>query len=298
MSKKILAIVCIVVAVFGLSACNQKSYLKNSKTSNAQRQTAQKLVVKKLSETEKASAITVYAAMKYKKTWQTVYQHAVSHKLLVAVKNPTGFKNVKGKHYVYQVSNNSEESANFYTIDNQEVDFYHDKKIGSASLNEITSYLNNQNKIATVKKLAACTTVGASITSDKYGVKGDNGLANVPKNLQGIWYTRKGKRLIITAHTVDGEQIHQIGDSGIAAESFDQTDKWARARIENINGIDCYHVQSLNAQNFGLLYSVQKKGRDSAVVTYSVDTGNYIDSYWKSVVLAKIYEDADFASLK
>ena len=294
MSKKLLAIICVSVAALGLSACNQKSYLKNSRTSNAQRQVSKKLAVNRLSAAEKASAITVYAAMKYEKAWQKVYQHAINHKLFIAIKNQTGFKNVKGRKYIYQVSGNSQETATYYTIDDHEVDFYNDKKIGTASLGEIVAYLNNKDKSETVKNLATKTTVGAAITSDK----GDNGLANVPRKLQGTWYTRKGKKLIITAHTIDGEQIHQIADSGIEAESFDQTEKWARARIENINGIDCYHVQSLNAQNFGLLYSVQKKGRDSAVVTYSVDTGDYVNAYWKSVELAKVYEDADFASLK
>lgn len=298
MSRKLLAIIFVSVAALGLSACNQKSYLKHNRISNAQSQMSQKLAINKLSDSEKASAITIYAAMRYKKAWQNVYHRAISNRLLVATKNQTGFKNVKGKQYIYQVSGNSKESTTFYTIDDQRVDFYNDKRLGSANLDEIISYLNKKDKSTAVKKLAINTTVGASITSDKYGVKDDNGLANVPKKLQGTWYTRKGKKLVITAHTIDGEEIHKIADSGIAAERFDQTDKWARARIENINGIDCYHVQSLNAQNFGLLYSVQKKGKDIAVVTYSVDTGDYINSYWKSVELAKVYEDADFASLK
>ena len=195
MSKKLLAIICVSVAALGLSACNQKSYLKNSRTSNAQRQVSKKLAVNRLSAAEKASAITVYAAMKYEKAWQKVYQHAINHKLFIAIKNQTGFKNVKGRKYIYQVSGNSQETATYYTIDDHEVDFYNDKKIGTASLGEIVAYLNNKDKSETVKNLATKTTVGAAITSDKYGVKGDNGLANVPRKLQGTWYTRKGKEL-------------------------------------------------------------------------------------------------------
>lgn len=170
------------------------------------------------------------------------------------------------------------------------------EKIGSASLNELVSYLNDKNEIKNVRKLAAYTTMGASITSDKYGVKGDNGLATVPKHLRGTWYNRRGKKLVIDAHSINGGEIHKISGS-FAPTSFEQTRRWARARMENINGIDCYHVQALNAQNFGWLYTVQKKGKNEAVATYSVDTGSCTGSYWKSVKLAKANVDAKFASL-
>ena len=101
----------------------------------------------------------------------------------------------------------------------------------------------------------------------------------------------------ITDHTVNGEEIHHISNSGVAAESLDQTKKWARARIENINGLNCYHAQTLNAQDFGLLYSVQKDNGNTAVVTYSVDTGHYTATYWKSTKIAKEHRNAEFKTL-
>lgn len=55
--------------------------------------------------------------------------------------------------------------------------------------------------------------MGASITSDKYGVKGDNGLATVPKHLRGTWYNRRGKKLVIDAHSINGGEIHKISGS-------------------------------------------------------------------------------------
>ncbi len=87
---------------------------------------------------------------------------------------------------------------------------------------------------------------------------------------------------MIDAHSINGGEIHKISGS-FAPTSFEQTRRWARARMENINGINCYHVQALNAQNFGRLYTVQKKGKNKAVATYSVDTGSCTGSYWKSV---------------
>ncbi len=123
-----------------------------------------------------------------------------------------------------------------------------------------------------------------------------SGTATVPKHLRGTWYNRRGKKLVIDAHSINGGEIHKISGS-FAPTSFEQTRRWARARMENINGIDCYHVQALNAQNFGWLYTVQKKGKNEAVATYSVDTGSCTGSYWKSVKLAKANVDAKFASL-
>lgn len=98
------------------------------------------------------------------------------------------------------------------------------------------SYLNDKNEIKNVRKLAAYTTMGASITSDKYGVKGDNGLATVPKHLRGTWYNRRGKKLVIDAHSINGGEIHKISGS-FAPTSFEQTRRWARARMENIMGL-------------------------------------------------------------
>ena len=298
MSRRILTFMCLTAAVLGLTACGNNSHTdnKNGSASSTQKQAPKKLIAKDLSASEKASAITIYGAQKYKKAWQKTYQTAEKNGLSVAVKSPTAFRYIKDKGYIYQVSGNGKEPDTYYILEGNTVNFYNRKKLGSASLNKIVSYLNGKNEIKNVRKLTAYTTMGASITSDKYGVKGDNGLATIPKKLQGTWYNRRGKKLVIDAHSINGEEIHKVTGS-LAPTSFDQTKKWARARMENINGIDCYHVQALNAQNFGRLYTVQKKGKNKAVATYSVDTGSCTGSYWKSVKLAKANVDTKFASL-
>lgn len=304
MSKKILAIVCMIATILSLSACGQNGTNNHSnkaeKTSNTQKQIPEKLVTDNLTQSEQASAITVYAAMKYKGKWQQIYKQALKSHLNVSIKSQTGFNHIfKGKGYIYQISSNNSEQDNFYTLNKDKVTFFkHNKKIAVADFDKIVAYLNEQKKANIVKKLAAKTRMGARITSDKYGVKGDDGFAFIPKTLRGIWYNKKGKKLVITAHTIEGEEIHRISTSEVTTESFRQTKHWARARIENINGINCYHVQSLGAQNFGFLYTIQKEGKNVAVVTYSVDTGDYLDSYWKSTIIAKNNVHAKFKSLK
>lgn len=292
--------ICLMTAAMGITACSNNSNNDNKKSSSAsevQKKAPKKLSVDNLTAAQKASAITIYGALKYKKAWEKTCKAAGKNELSVAVKSPTAFNHIKDKGYIYQVSGNGEEPDTFYILKGNTVNFYNRKKLGSASLSKIVSYLNDQNEVKDVKELAEHAVLGASIASDKYGIKGDKGLAFVPKYLQGTWYNRRGKKLVITAHAIDGEEIHKVSGSGLAPTSFDQTKKWARARIENINGIDCYHVQGLNAQNFGWLYSLQKKGKNSAIATYSVDTGSYTGSYWKSVKLAKDNVDAKFASL-
>lgn len=302
MRKKILATFCLIATAIGLTACRQKKQTNHQnveKSSVTQKQTPTRLIVKNLSETEKASAITIYGAMKYKGAWQSAYRNAVKNRLSVSVKNRTGFSWIKqGKGFINEVTGNGREHNAFYTSKSDVIYFYNEKKkLGSASLEEIASYLNKHDQMEAVQKLAVNTTLAASITSDKYGVKGDNGLALIPAKLRGTWYNYKGKKLVITAHTIDDEEIHRISNSGIAATTLAQTKKWARARIEDINGLNCYHVQTLNSQDFGLLYSVQKEGDNTAVVTYSVATGHYTATYWKTTEIAQKNRHAEFKTL-
>lgn len=303
MGKKILTLIFLIITALTLSACNQNSTQSDKnieKSNNTQKHNPQKLTVNNLTAKSLSSAITIYAAMNYKGQWQDIYKQATKHHLDISIKTTTGFSRVfKGEDYVYQVSGNGKETDSFYALDNDKVSFFnHKKKTATTDLNVILNYLNDRDKYNLVKKLAATCVMGARITSDKYGVKGDDGLAFIPKDLRGTWYNRKGKKLVITAHRIDGEEIHQISTSGVTATSLEQTKKWARARTENINGVDCYHVQSLGAQNFGLLYTLQRNGKRIAVVTYSVDTGDYLNSYWKSAAIAKENASAKFKSLK
>lgn len=295
MSKRILALIGILMAL-GLTACNQNTAnnMNNQRKANTQKQG----LTTKLNAPEQASAFIIYAAMKYKGHWQKLYQRAQATKLSVSVKNHTGFR-VKSKDYIYEASDDGKEADTFYTVKDDQITWYTDKKKqGSAELSNVVNYLNSHEQANQVKQLAAITKIGAAITSDKYGVKGDNGLSFIPKSLRGTWYNRQGKKLVVTDHTINGEEIHMIDNASFAPVSFKQTEKWARARMENINGIDCYHVQSLNQQGFGLLYTVQKKDGEHAIATYSVDTGDFTGSYWKSIKSAKINRDAVFASLK
>lgn len=298
MGKRILALICLIAASFGLTGCGQKSSINNKnteKTSQAKKQAPDKLT-DQLSDNLKASAITVYAGMRYKK-WDQLYKQATKNKLSVSVKNHTGFR-IPGKGYIYEVSGNGKEAETFYTLRDGVVTFYNGtKKLGKSNLKQIVAYLNKKNKVQAVKTLAKKTKVGARITSDKYGVKGDDGLKFIPRELRGTWYSHKGKKLVVTEHTINGEEIHMIDSSSFAPVTLEQTKKWARARIENINGVDCYHVQSLNQQSFGLLYSLQKKKGEPAIATYRVATGDFIGSYWKSVEFARANRDAVFASL-
>ena len=301
MSKKILVLIFLIATALNLSACSQNSTQHDkSVDNNTQKQVSKNLTANKLTKTSQASAITIYAAMKYKGKWQDAYKQAVKNHLSISIKSKTGFSRIfKGQGYIYQVTGNGKEQNTFYTLKKDEVSFFnHKKKIATVSLNSILTFLNDHQKSEEVKRLSAKTVLGARITSNKYGVKGDAGLAYIPKKLRGIWYNKKGKKLVITAHTIEGEEIHRISTAVVTTESFQQTKHWARARIENINGIDCYHIQSLGAQNFGFLYTVQKNGRNPAVVTYSVDTGDYLDSYWKSTTIAKNNVNAEFKSLK
>ena len=301
MSKKILTLIFLIATVLNLSACSQNSAQYNKNVdNNTQRQVSKKLTANNLTKTSQASAITMYAAMNYKGKWQDAYNQATKKHLSISIKSRTGFSRIfKGQGYIYQISGNGKEQNTFYTLKKNKVSFFnHKKKIATVSLSSILAYLNDHQKFEEVKKLAANTVVGARITSDKYGVKGDAGLAFIPKKLRGTWHNRRGKKLVITAHTIDGEEIHRISASSVTTAFFQQTKHWARARIENINGVNCYHVQSLGAQNFGLLYTLQKNGRNLAVVTYSVDTGNSLNSYWKSTAIAKNNVNAEFKSLK
>lgn len=301
MSRKIFAMICLITATVGITACSNNSGAENNKqVKQTQKKTSPKLRVKELTNPEQASALTTYAAIKYKGRWQEVYQKADKNKLYVSLKSRVSFKHFnKGKGYIYEVSGNGKENATFYTFDKRTVYFYsRQKRVGSASLDEIISFLNKEKKVQNVKSLAKKTEYAAAITSDKYGIKGDNGLVNVPKNLIGTWYNRRGKKLVITAHTVAGKEIHSIASGGLVTDYFAQTKDWSRARIENINGVDCYHVQEINAQDFGILYSMQKKGKNDAIATYSVDTGSYTGSYWKSKKIAQENVTVKFKSLK
>ncbi len=302
MRKKILATFCLIATAAGLTACSQKKQINHQnmeKSSVAQKQAPTRLIVKELGDKEKASAITIYGAMNYKGAWQTAYKDAVKNHLSISVKNRTGFSWIKqGRGFINEVTGNGREHNAFYTSKGDTIYFYNEKrKLGSASLEEITSYLNKRDQFTVVQKLAANTTLAASVTSNKYGVKGDDGLALVPVKLRGTWYNYKGEKLTATAHTINDEEIHQISNSGIAATSLAQTKKWARARIEDINGLNCYHVRTLNSQDFGLLYSVQKSGENTAVVTYSVATGHYTATYWKSTKIAREHRHAEFRTL-
>ena len=303
MRNKTLVAFCLIAAMINLTACQSQKQTNNRQTIEksgvTQKQTPKRLIVKSMSDTEKSSAISVYGSMKYGDAWKTAYSDAKKNRLSISVKNRTGFNWIKkGRGYIYEVTGNGQENNAFYTMKSETVYFYNQKKnLGVASLSEIASYLNEHNQVKSVEKLATKTTLAAEVTSDKYGVKGDDGLALIPTRLWGTWYNYKGKKLVITDHTVNGEEIHHISNSGVAAESLDQTKKWARARIENINGLNCYHVQTLNAQDFGLLYSVQKDNGNTAVVTYSVDTGHYTATYWKSTKIAKEHRNAEFKTL-
>ena len=288
MRNKTLVAFCLIAAMINLTACQSQKQTNNRQTIEksgvTQKQTPKRLIVKSMSDTEKSSAISIYGSMKYGDAWKTAYSDAKKNRLSISVKNRTGFNWIKkGRGYIYEVTGNGQENKK--------------KNLGVASLSEIASYLNEHNQVKAVEKLATKTTLAAEVTSDKYGVKGDDGLALVPTRLWGTWYNYKGKKLVITDHTVNGEEIHHISNSGVAAESLDQTKKWARARIENINGLNCYHAQTLNAQDFGLLYSVQKDNGNTAVVTYSVDTGHYTATYWKSTKIAKEHRNAEFKTL-
>lgn len=298
MRKKILAIICLVAIGLGLTACSQSTDNQSKEESSQSEQKLPfKLTTKNLTLKRQAAAIVIYAAKKYKGVWQKTYSQALKNDLSVSVKSSTGFNNIlKKQDYIYEVSGNGKENDAFYCIKGSSVSLYnHKKKLATVSLKQILSYLNDNQQAERVKKLDVV--MGASITSNKYGIKGDNGLAFIPKKLQGTWYNKKGKKLVITEHTINHEEIHKISSSGVTTTTFNQTKNWARARIENINGINCYHVQSLNTQDFGLLYTVQKSGNNVAVVTYSVDTGNYLSSYWKTTKIAKDNQDAKFKSL-
>ena len=68
MSRRILTFMCLTAAVLGLTACSQNSHTNNKdngRVSSTQKQAPKKLVAQDLSDSEKASAITVYGALKY-----------------------------------------------------------------------------------------------------------------------------------------------------------------------------------------------------------------------------------------
>lgn len=300
MRKKILIAFCLITSVLTLAACGSKDNSKEQQvsSSNTSKKVPAKLTVKNITAEQQASAIAIYAAQKYKGAWRKAYRQAQKSNLSVSPRSTTGLNHIfKKQNYIYEVSGNGQENDAFYSIKDEKVNFYnHKKKLGTASLTKILTYLNDHQYENKVKKLSV--NLSAAITAVKYGVKGDKGLVEVPKKLQGTWYNKKGKKLVVTAYTINGEEIHKIASSGLTTTTFNQTKKWARARIENINEINCYHVQSLNAQDFGLLYTVQKENGQVAVVTYSVDTGSYLNSYWKSTKIARANTDASFKSLK
>src|SRR5699024_6222896 len=192
-----------------MSTNTRKSMKKSIRT---HKPSSKRLNVKSKADTEKSSAISVYGSMKYGDAWKTAYSDAKKNRLSISVKNRTGFNWIKkGRGYIYEVTGNGQENNAFYTMKSETVYFYNQKKnLGVASLSEIASYLNEHNQVKSVEKLATKTTLAAEVTSDKYGVKGDDGLALVPTRLWGTWYNYKGKKLVITDHTVNGEEIHHI----------------------------------------------------------------------------------------
>lgn len=131
MSRRILTFMCLTAVVLGLTACSQNSHTNNKdngRVSSTQKQAPKKLVAQDLSDSEKASAITVYGALKYKKAWQKTYQAADKNGLSVAVKSATAFRYIKDKGYIYQVSGNGKEPDTFYILEGSTVNFYNRKK--------------------------------------------------------------------------------------------------------------------------------------------------------------------------
>lgn len=138
--------ICLMTAAIGITACSNNSNNDNKNSSSAskvQKQAPKKLSVNDLTAAQKASAITIYGALKYKKAWEKTCKAAGKNELSVAVKSPTAFKYIKDKGYIYQVSGNGEEPDTFYILEGNTVNFYNRKKLGSASLNKIVSYLND-----------------------------------------------------------------------------------------------------------------------------------------------------------
>ena len=179
MSKKILVLIFLIATALNLSACSQNSTQHDkSVDNNTQKQVSKNLTANKLTKTSQASAITIYAAMKYKGKGQDAYKQAVKNHLSISIKSKTGFSRIfKGQGYIYQVTGNGKEQNTFYTLKKDEVSFFnHKKKIATVSLNSILTFLNDHQKSEEVKRLSAKTVLGARITSNKYGVKGVVGI--------------------------------------------------------------------------------------------------------------------------
>lgn len=332
MRKRIVGIAAVMLAVATLSACSNKPKTKDPKTASVQ---SSEVVLKKV----QPSVVGTYcddndgAAILFRKdgTGRYVYRDSESgntdDQFTWKKKNSTTFEvtmnddNVTnplavklGKNKLTLSGSGDWNTENFNRVIGKKLDLDEFLKEGESSSSTVSS---SQNSSSEEKSSSV-----SSSTSQKSNIPGDEGLADVPSELQGTWYSGDHfgdddndsiSTLTLGEHTVSFKGGEGSGTTILhkRAKDFDSTkyiqDKsymkatkdWGICSMLNVEGQKMFNVMGYNqgAGDGAYYYLMQEEGQ--TVLVEAGGAGAWADAvYWKDEASAKKYANHKFSNIR
>ena len=326
--KKKITVLLAVSAALTLAGCSQSSQgndqSQSTKTSKVAKKSSStssnknndnfvKLSADKMDYKTTASAITVYAAHKYGDTWEIALNAAKKGNLDVAFrsKSATGISS-DNSGYVYEVSGTGKSSNARYMLgdgeggDKQVTIFVKQRNLGTVTLKDIVSYLNNKEDGNLVKDLAKNTQLNVKLEGDtdesQTSAVSSNSSSVIPSTLQGTWYTADTGNGNIDTLTVTDNKINDEAGFSMNVKkkntgSSDTTNGYMKQA--NINGINFYSFTNMGQQpGQGSTYLAPHTENGQSVIVSANSNGRTNAVYWKSKALAKQHANKQFSDLQ
>lgn len=290
---------------------SQVSKNNSSKTNSesSSKQSSAKLSADNMDYKTQASAIAVYAAQKYGDTWEIAVNAAKNGNLGVAFRSKaaTGITS-DNSGYVYEVSGTGKSSNARYMLSGDGAQkkitiFVKQRNLGTVTLQDVVDYINQNNDVDLVQKLAKNAKLGVSLEGDGNTTNTSNqtNASVIPASLQGTWYTADTGNGNIDTLTVTANKINdEAGFSmDVKANNSGSSTSSGYMKQTTINGINFYSFTNMGQQpGQGSTYLAPHTENGQSVIVSANSKGTTNAVYWKSEALAKQNSNKQFSDLQ
>lgn len=274
------------------------------------------------------SVVVTYAGKKYPEEWGSALDNGKNNEWQIDLKKKSNYPYMHQGSVAYMVTNDLG-----YTLtpvgdsDMQIYLFANKEQIGSASYGQMVYYLNHHNGEKTVKLLQRHVEIldeenssentqttnktDKSSQAKKTRLAGDDGLFNMPTNMQGTWYSYdydQGKSILnIGAHqilwknksdsgtTILHKEASNFKSDNVSASYRKATQNWSQTSIFKDHWINTRSW--LPSADDGSFYGLHIE-RGQQVLVVESGAGPWTDAvYWKTSALARQYKDIKFKDL-
>ena len=335
--KKIGKLSLVLLAGLALTGCSQNSKQNTAPKKNATTKTVKNnkkptrmghLSAQDLTPQKTVAVVVAYAGNRYSGSWNKALLDGKQNGLEVDLKNQSDYSYMnEGSGVAYMVSENAGYTLKQVNGKNIYYLFLNGKKLESVTMKEMVAYLNKRDSDKLVTNLAKnakvndersdSNNVSSNSTGKKSNLPGDDGLLNVPTELQGTWYTypaadNKLETIKISQNKIDNGysslELHKINAkfandhlySDMSKSYRNATKNWGMAQMigKKIHNINYLNVRTwMQGAGDGIYYGAHTESGQSVIV---IGEGAELwtnSVAWKTPQLAQQYKHKKFRDL-